>query len=94
MRLVVVWWQNSVYFARFHRKAFVFVSLVQGKSEVAVSSFSSEVSAQSSARPSPRIRSPTENERFMVKEESAASIGTRLWTPEGRSLTLSIAFML
>ncbi|GBN11050.1 hypothetical protein AVEN_40460-1, partial [Araneus ventricosus] len=33
-------------------------------------------------------------ERFMVKEESAASVGTRPWTPEGRSLTLSIAFML
>ncbi|GBO22237.1 hypothetical protein AVEN_153958-1, partial [Araneus ventricosus] len=66
----------------------------------------------SSARPSPRIRSPTDNhepaqdfhrdssspslysERFMVKEESAASVVTRPWTPEGRSLTLSIAFML
>ncbi|GBM01919.1 hypothetical protein AVEN_269532-1 [Araneus ventricosus] len=59
---------------------------------------------QSSARPSPRVRSPTENhepaqyfqrdKRFMVKEESTASVGTRFWTPEGRSLTLSIAFML
>ncbi|GBN23067.1 hypothetical protein AVEN_233989-1 [Araneus ventricosus] len=36
----------------------------------------------------------TIGERFMVKEESAASVGTRPWTPEGRSLTLSIAFML
>ncbi|GBN68443.1 hypothetical protein AVEN_156164-1 [Araneus ventricosus] len=35
----------------------------------------------------------TIGERFMVKEESAASVGTRPWTPEGRSLTLSIAFM-
>ncbi|GBM96170.1 hypothetical protein AVEN_163844-1 [Araneus ventricosus] len=33
-------------------------------------------------------------ERFIVKEESAASVGSRPWTPEGRSLTLSIAFML
>ncbi|GBM66539.1 hypothetical protein AVEN_179163-1 [Araneus ventricosus] len=53
----------------------------------------------SSARPSPRVRPPTENhntigERFMINEESAASVGTRPWTPEGRSLTLSIAFML
>ncbi|GBO34052.1 hypothetical protein AVEN_183623-1, partial [Araneus ventricosus] len=58
----------------------------------------------SSDRPSPRVRLPTENpepaldytigERFMVKEESAASVSTRPWTPEGRSLTLSIAFML
>ncbi|GBO44590.1 hypothetical protein AVEN_151140-1, partial [Araneus ventricosus] len=51
-----------------------------------------------SARPSPKVRSPTENntigERFMVKEESAASVGTRPWTPVGRSPTLSIAFML
>ncbi|GBM30891.1 hypothetical protein AVEN_9781-1 [Araneus ventricosus] len=31
-------------------------------------------------------------ERFMVKDESAASVGTKAWTPEGRSLTLSIAF--
>ncbi|GBL72127.1 hypothetical protein AVEN_115131-1 [Araneus ventricosus] len=37
---------------------------------------------------------PPIGERFMVKEESAASVGTRPWTPEGRSLTLSIAFML
>ncbi|GBN70419.1 hypothetical protein AVEN_212959-1 [Araneus ventricosus] len=36
----------------------------------------------------------TIGERFMVKEESAVSVGTRPWTPEGRSLTLSIAFML
>ncbi|GBM21450.1 hypothetical protein AVEN_182420-1 [Araneus ventricosus] len=37
----------------------------------------------SSARPSPRVRSPTENigERFMVKEESAASVGTDLGRP-------------
>ncbi|GBO43662.1 hypothetical protein AVEN_206663-1 [Araneus ventricosus] len=28
------------------------------------------------------------------KGGSAASVGTRPWTPEGRSLTLSIAFML
>ncbi|GBM79972.1 hypothetical protein AVEN_122561-1 [Araneus ventricosus] len=34
---------------------------------------------------------PQKSERFMVKEESAASVGTRPWTPEGRSLTLSIA---
>ncbi|GBN99351.1 hypothetical protein AVEN_4708-1, partial [Araneus ventricosus] len=57
-----------------------------------------------SVRPSPRVRSPTENhepvqdytigKRFMVKEESAASVGTRPWTLEGRSLILSIAFML
>ncbi|GBM60949.1 hypothetical protein AVEN_192400-1 [Araneus ventricosus] len=33
-------------------------------------------------------------ERLMVKEESAASVGTRPWMPEGRSLTLSIDFML
>ncbi|GBM80322.1 hypothetical protein AVEN_103928-1 [Araneus ventricosus] len=33
-------------------------------------------------------------ERFLVKEESAASVDTRPWTPEGRSLTLSIVFML
>ncbi|GBO40613.1 hypothetical protein AVEN_109120-1, partial [Araneus ventricosus] len=62
----------------------------------------------SSARPSPRVRSPTENhepaqdlavsktigERFMVKEESADSVGIRPRTPEGRSRTLSIAFIL
>ncbi|GBN88240.1 hypothetical protein AVEN_94542-1 [Araneus ventricosus] len=80
-----------------------------------------------SARPSPRVRSPTENhepeqdfqrgssspapnmranglekiavsntigERVMLKEDSATSVGTRPWTQEGRSLTLSIAFML
>ncbi|GBM80529.1 hypothetical protein AVEN_94572-1 [Araneus ventricosus] len=39
-------------------------------------------------------KSRTIDERFMVKEESAASAGTRPWTPEGRSLTVSIAFML
>ncbi|GBM28994.1 hypothetical protein AVEN_40747-1 [Araneus ventricosus] len=44
---------------------------------------------QEFARPQKTI-----DERFMVKEESAASVGTRPWTPEGRSLTLSIAFML
>ncbi|GBN11268.1 hypothetical protein AVEN_268837-1 [Araneus ventricosus] len=49
---------------------------------------------RSSARPSPRVRRPTGNERFMVKEESAASVETRPWMPEGRSLTLPIAFML
>ncbi|GBM91879.1 hypothetical protein AVEN_181923-1 [Araneus ventricosus] len=48
----------------------------------------------SSARPSPRVRSPTENERFMVMEESASSVANKPWTPEGRSLTSSIAFML
>ncbi|GBM55851.1 hypothetical protein AVEN_99383-1 [Araneus ventricosus] len=36
----------------------------------------------------------TIGERFIVKEDSATSVGTRPWTPEGRSLTLSIAFML
>ncbi|GBN90556.1 hypothetical protein AVEN_241623-1 [Araneus ventricosus] len=36
----------------------------------------------SSARPSPRVRSPTEKgERFMVKEDSAASVGTDLGRP-------------
>ncbi|GBN99976.1 hypothetical protein AVEN_43364-1 [Araneus ventricosus] len=50
---------------------------------------------ESSARPSPRVHSPIEEkERFMVKEESAASVDTKPWTPEGRSLPLSIAFML
>ncbi|GBN63704.1 hypothetical protein AVEN_260325-1 [Araneus ventricosus] len=44
---------------------------------------------QESARPQKTI-----GERFMVKEESAACVGTRPWTTEGRSLTLSIAFML
>ncbi|GBM63828.1 hypothetical protein AVEN_193630-1 [Araneus ventricosus] len=39
-------------------------------------------------------KSSTIGVRFMVEEESAASVGTRPWTPEGRSLTLSIAFML
>ncbi|GBM36026.1 hypothetical protein AVEN_274433-1 [Araneus ventricosus] len=46
---------------------------------------------------SPQLDQAQENtlgERFMVKEESAASVGTRPWTPEGRSLTLSFAFML
>ncbi|GBN30282.1 hypothetical protein AVEN_267957-1, partial [Araneus ventricosus] len=43
---------------------------------------------QESARPQKTI-----GERFTVKEESAASVGTRPWTSEGRSLTLSIAFM-
>ncbi|GBM08730.1 hypothetical protein AVEN_9890-1, partial [Araneus ventricosus] len=41
----------------------------------------------SSVRPSPRVHSLTENntigERFMAKEENAASVGTRPWTPEG-----------
>ncbi|GBO06521.1 hypothetical protein AVEN_92172-1 [Araneus ventricosus] len=37
---------------------------------------------------------PQKSERFMVKKESAASVGTRPWTPKGSSLTLSIAFML
>ncbi|GBN34144.1 hypothetical protein AVEN_268665-1 [Araneus ventricosus] len=53
---------------------------------------------ESSARPSLRVRTPTENktigEGFMVKEESETSVGTRPWTPEGRSVTLSIVFML
>ncbi|GBN75561.1 hypothetical protein AVEN_240325-1 [Araneus ventricosus] len=44
---------------------------------------------QESARPQKTI-----GERFMVKEKRAASAGTRPWTPEGRSPTLSIAFML
>ncbi|GBL85113.1 hypothetical protein AVEN_221332-1 [Araneus ventricosus] len=44
---------------------------------------------QESARPQKTI-----GERLMVKEESAASVGTRPWTPEGRSLTLYIVFML
>ncbi|GBO06346.1 hypothetical protein AVEN_266757-1 [Araneus ventricosus] len=50
---------------------------------------------QESARPQ-KITNQcrTFKERFMVKEESAAPVGTRPWTPEGRSLTLSIAFML
>ncbi|GBN50761.1 hypothetical protein AVEN_253252-1 [Araneus ventricosus] len=43
---------------------------------------------QESTRPQKTI-----GERFMV-EESADSVGTRRWTPEGRSLSLSIAFML
>ncbi|GBN27072.1 hypothetical protein AVEN_158760-1 [Araneus ventricosus] len=47
---------------------------------------------QVSARP--QKISNTIGERFMAKEESAASVGTRPWTPEGRSLTWSIAFML
>ncbi|GBO26827.1 hypothetical protein AVEN_13181-1 [Araneus ventricosus] len=36
----------------------------------------------------------TIGERFMVKQESAASVCTRPWMPEGRSLTLSIVFMI
>ncbi|GBO24002.1 hypothetical protein AVEN_27848-1, partial [Araneus ventricosus] len=44
---------------------------------------------QESARPQNTI-----GERFMVKEESAVSDGTRHWTPKGRSLTLSFAFIL
>ncbi|GBM42876.1 hypothetical protein AVEN_245703-1 [Araneus ventricosus] len=47
-----------------------------------------------SSSPTPYMRSNTIGERFMVKEESAASFGTGLWTPEGRSPTLSIACML
>ncbi|GBO29659.1 hypothetical protein AVEN_186806-1 [Araneus ventricosus] len=46
---------------------------------------------QESARPQ---KINTIGERLMVKEESAASVGTRPWTPEGRSLALSIDFML
>ncbi|GBL86928.1 hypothetical protein AVEN_183460-1, partial [Araneus ventricosus] len=46
---------------------------------------------QESARPQ---KPNTIGERFMVKEASAASVGTRPWTPEGRSLTFSITFML
>ncbi|GBN06118.1 hypothetical protein AVEN_218449-1 [Araneus ventricosus] len=41
-----------------------------------------------------QVQESAKGERFMVKEESAASVGRRPWTPEGRSLTLSIAFML
>ncbi|GBM09596.1 hypothetical protein AVEN_29443-1 [Araneus ventricosus] len=44
---------------------------------------------QESVRPLQTI-----GERFMEKEVSAASVGTRPWTPEGRSLPLSIALML
>ncbi|GBL91495.1 hypothetical protein AVEN_136964-1 [Araneus ventricosus] len=43
---------------------------------------------------SARLQKITIGERFVVKEESAASVGTRPWTPEGRCLTLTIAFML
>ncbi|GBN00653.1 hypothetical protein AVEN_187369-1 [Araneus ventricosus] len=43
---------------------------------------------QESARPQKTI-----GERFMVKEESAASVGTRPWTPEGRSLTLCFSWV-
>ncbi|GBO30275.1 hypothetical protein AVEN_174872-1, partial [Araneus ventricosus] len=46
---------------------------------------------QESARPQ---KTNTIGERFMAKEESAASIDTRPWTPEGRSLNLTIAFLL
>ncbi|GBM98144.1 hypothetical protein AVEN_167417-1 [Araneus ventricosus] len=46
---------------------------------------------QESARPQ---NTKTIGERFMVKEESAASVDSRPWTPEGRGLTLSVAFML
>ncbi|GBN00812.1 hypothetical protein AVEN_208709-1 [Araneus ventricosus] len=41
-----------------------------------------------------QVQESAKSERFMVKEESAASVGTRSWTPEGRSLTLSFAFVL
>ncbi|GBO11864.1 hypothetical protein AVEN_212944-1, partial [Araneus ventricosus] len=47
-----------------------------------------------STSPAPYMKVNTIGERFMVKEESAAYVGTRPWTPEGRILTLSIAFML
>ncbi|GBN90439.1 hypothetical protein AVEN_203547-1 [Araneus ventricosus] len=50
-----------------------------------------DAAAYKRPRPSPRVRSPTENhepaqgfqrgERFTVKEESAASVGSRPWTP-------------
>ncbi|GBM28450.1 hypothetical protein AVEN_33903-1 [Araneus ventricosus] len=45
---------------------------------------------------SPPVHGKSEiiGERFIVKEESAASVGTRPWMPEGRSLILSIVFML
>ncbi|GBM64326.1 hypothetical protein AVEN_253425-1 [Araneus ventricosus] len=56
---------------------------------------------QESARPQKITNQPRTfkeitniDERFMVKEESATSVCTRRWTPEGRSLALSIAFML
>ncbi|GBN04372.1 hypothetical protein AVEN_1159-2-1, partial [Araneus ventricosus] len=45
-----------------------------------------------SKSPITHIKSNTIGVRFMVEEESAASVGTRPWTPEGRSLTLSITF--
>ncbi|GBN89721.1 NPC1-like intracellular cholesterol transporter 1 [Araneus ventricosus] len=43
---------------------------------------------------SKRFLSKTIGERFMVKEESAASVGTRPWTPEGRSLTFHCLYAL
>ncbi|GBN74888.1 hypothetical protein AVEN_130485-1 [Araneus ventricosus] len=42
------------------------------------------------SRPSTGVRSPTEKQAIHGKEESAASVGTRL-DAEGRDLTLSIA---
>ncbi|GBN36203.1 hypothetical protein AVEN_188144-1, partial [Araneus ventricosus] len=50
---------------------------------------------QESARPekiTDQLR--TIGERFMVKEESAASVGTRPWAPDERSLTVSFEFLL
>ncbi|GBN09107.1 hypothetical protein AVEN_162072-1 [Araneus ventricosus] len=49
---------------------------------------------QESARTQKIAESNTIGERLMVKEESAASVGARPWTPEGRSLPLSIALIL
>ncbi|GBM92699.1 hypothetical protein AVEN_5886-1 [Araneus ventricosus] len=92
----VVYWSLALvsmdlcFEARFLQRSVVYESLVPSRSNILLL-------MACEARPSPRVRSPTENtigERFMAKEESAASVGTRPWTPEGRSLTLSISFML
>ncbi|GBN25333.1 hypothetical protein AVEN_101701-1 [Araneus ventricosus] len=66
---------------------------ISSSSVVAYSSCSSPQldQVQESARPQ-KIK--TIGERFMVKEESAASVDTRPRTHEGRSLALSTAFML
>ncbi|GBN42863.1 hypothetical protein AVEN_855-1 [Araneus ventricosus] len=52
------------------------------------------LSQTKSTSPLAHRKSNTIGERFMVKEESAASVGNRPWTPEERSPTLSVAFML
>ncbi|GBN06789.1 hypothetical protein AVEN_214895-1 [Araneus ventricosus] len=52
------------------------------------------LSQTKSKSPLAHRKSNTIGERFMVKEESAASVGTRPWTLKGRRLTLSIEFML